>query len=69
MTTIEVNTIMYYAEMILEHIKGSRCRHKKISCRALKFWSAAIYNFAEQSRRFEDHLPVGREGIEFFSEH
>lgn len=69
MTTIEVNTIRNYAEMILGHIKESRCRHTKISCKALKFWSAAIYNFAEQSRRFEDHLPIGREGVEFISEH
>ena len=69
MTTIEVNTIRNYAEMILGHIKESRCRHTKISCKALKFWSAAIYNFAEQGRRFENHLPIGREGIEFISEH
>ena len=71
MTTIEINTITNYAEMILGHINESRCRHMKILCRALKFWNAAIYNFAEQSRRFENHLPigrVGREGIEFVSE-
>lgn len=69
MTTIEINTIVNYAEMILDHIKESRCRHKKISCLALKFWGAGIYNFAEQSRRFENHLPIGRDGIEFISEH
>ena len=68
MTTIEINSITNYAEMILRHIKESRCRHGRISCQALKFWSASIYNFAEQSRRFDNHLPIGREGIEFISE-
>lgn len=69
MTTVEITTIKSYAEMILGHIKESRNKHKKISCEALKFWSSAIYNFAEQCRRFDKHLPIGREGIEFISEH
>ena len=54
-------------DMLTTYIKNCRKAHKKISFDKIKFYSAKVYDVAEQGRRFEKNLPIGRSGIDFIN--
>lgn len=61
----ELSIIYSNIEMLSDYVAKCRKSHKKISMEKVKFWAAHIHDAAEQKRRFDNGLPIGRVGVDF----
>ena len=56
-------------KMLRSYISKCRKQHKRISMETVKWYASKIYDIAEQKRRFDEKLPIGKVGINFIDYH
>lgn len=66
---MEIEMIESDIKMLRSYIAKCRKQHKKISMETVKWYASNIYDAAEQKRRFDNNLPIGRSGIDFIDYH
>ena len=65
----EIMMIESEIKLLKSYISKCRKQHRRISMETVKWYAGHIYDIAEQKRRFDENLPIGRAGIDFIDYH
>ena len=65
----EIMMIETEIKFLRDYIRKCRKQHRRISMEHVKWRASRLYDLAEQKRRFDEHLPIGRVGMDFIDYH